>query len=233
MKYTFWIFPFAMIIMFFSCKKDKKAYNTTYGPSSTFTPETVENFDEKNGNVRLYKVTETIIKKADSLSPSVIQSQVSYNCTLTIVGDTIISGNIPAKLYQFTFSNGLGPCLSYTYYKDSLWHFIPMSGPTPYLTKTALKLPLTVGHYWLYSPLGTETEKYSTTKYQFNANISSYGYTIEKLDDTDLLYEINTCTFVANRKGLPIIYYDYQQNIIPKGGYQIQRYELQQTWSNF
>jgi hypothetical protein len=235
MKHTFYISFLVLAITFLSCKKnDKKEYQTTFSPPATHTPEKIQTLNENNGNVRVYKVTLTKYEKLSSSSVETSTVLSVYNCTSTILGDTLIQGNIPGKRYYYDFGGFYYPIRAYSFYKDSLWQFVPYK-INDILTPIAIKMPQdTTGKQWIFKPAGkTNNDQYKTVKYTFDSNSAMYGYQVSRTDGASTSNPYLYSSHFVTKKGIPSYDYNFQFIDLSTGGYVLHQYAVYTTWSNF
>lgn len=190
----------------------------------------VDTLNEKVGNIRIYNVTLTRYVAQDGTSGETSQVLETYTCCSTTVGDTLL-GSTPGKKYLFTFGDSQYPPLrAYTYYEDSLWHFLPLTSNS-FLTNIAFKMPLKVGQGWQYQPLNNP-DNYNVSEYEFNIYANDNCYTVGRIDGNSVNNQSWTSLFYVNSKGIPVFQYNYLSINSVTGGHQLDQYKIVTIWSN-
>ena len=232
MKKTTYIFIVSLFLTIaFACKKEKPAPPAAPVNQSPAVPLTVTFIPENTGNQKIYnvKLYRNICPVGQPCTSTLIRD-FTYTCT--VIGDTTIQNNIPAKKYLHSFSHpDFGPIRSYSYLSNNMWHQIPLDYGD-FVLPFYLPLPVTVGHYWgQIAPDHRDTVRVDTLLFENINNINTQCFRIPGLELNAADYQNHFFTYYIGAKGIIKIDYNYFSG--NPSQIQIDNYIVTLTSSNF
>jgi hypothetical protein len=187
-----------------ACKKDpakQSAPPPSPGTGSGPTPSSfvIDSIQEKNGQEKIFNIT--VQETVGTSTPTILKT---FTCTSTIIGDTMLVNNVPAKKYIFTFNNTDYPSVkAYSYINNSTWFFHPQKF-SYFIHDLSIPLPLTqVGQGWnLVTTTLHDTLNVEKTEHVMINDFPTKCYKIYAKPVGLLWYEFFFYNYYIDKKGI-------------------------------
>jgi hypothetical protein len=234
MKKTINIFIVGLLLTAaFSCKKEKKDPAPIANPNpAPAVPLTVTSIPENTGYQKIYSVKlYRNIYPTGQIGTSTLIRDFTYTCT--VIGDTTLANNIPAKRYLHIFSHpDFGPIRSYSYLSNNMWHQIPLDYGD-FVLPFYLPLPVTIGQHWgQTAPTHSDTVRVDTLLFEKINNINVQCFRVPGLELNAANFQDHFFTYYIGAKGIVKIDYNYYDGTNPNQ-IQIDNYIVALISSNF
>lgn len=193
-----------LVSVFAACKKDKKepAPTPTETPAPASYDFTLTTMPNQTGNQWVYvHVITTTVQTINGPNSNTVTYTNNYTSTVTVIGDTLLTGNMPGKilLNDFGVPNANYKEVSYLNTNNNLFYIIPIDTLKGFKA-FSIKIPLTKNMFWQNTNLTPLDTSYATgTEHYFNG--IDY-YNVINIERTkDLFYKDY---FKVNQKGIVV-----------------------------